>query len=157
MISGVGQEPFIQFSGGFHNLFFTELTCVCRLSPFTKKRSPQALLGDFQGCLQRDGYGVYGSLAQENAGLISVGCWAHARRKFVEALEEQNPETLFIVGELRQLYWLERHAHDEALTAEQRQQLRQKKSCQIDHGGKRAFYWCILELKVYVFVASFPV
>src|ERR1035437_6017032 len=40
-ISGVGQEPFIQFFGSFHNLFFTELTRVCRLSPFTKKRNRQ--------------------------------------------------------------------------------------------------------------------
>src|ERR1039458_9436876 len=44
-ISGVGQEPFIQFFlGSFHNLFFTELTRVCRLSPFTKKRSRQPSL-----------------------------------------------------------------------------------------------------------------
>ncbi len=60
--------------------------------------------------------------------MISVGCWAHARRKFVEALDEQNAETIFIVGELRQLYWLERHARDEALSAEQRQQLQQEKA-----------------------------
>jgi hypothetical protein len=40
-ICGVGQEPLRQFFGSFHNLFFTELTCVCRLSPFTKKPRPQ--------------------------------------------------------------------------------------------------------------------
>ena len=41
-ICGVGQEPLHQFFlGSFHNLFFTELTCVCRLSPFTKKPRPQ--------------------------------------------------------------------------------------------------------------------
>ena len=101
---------------------------IFEFHPSRGKASAQALLGDFQGYLQRDGYGVYGSLAQENAGLISVGCWAHARRKFVEALEEQNAETIFIVGELRQLYWLERHARDEAVTAEQRQKLRQEKA-----------------------------
>jgi transposase len=101
---------------------------IFEFHPRRGKASAQALLGNFQGYLQRDGYGVYGSLAQDNPGLIPVGCWAHARRKFVEALDEPNAETLFIVGELRQLYWLERPARDEALTAEQRHPLRQEKA-----------------------------
>jgi len=101
---------------------------IFEFHPRRGKASAQALPGDFQGYLQRDGYGVYGSLAQDHAGLIPVGCWAHARRKFVAALDEPDAETLFIVGELRQLYWLERHARDEALTVEQRQKLRQEKA-----------------------------
>lgn len=91
----------------------------------------QKLLGDFQGYLQRDGYGVYGSLARADAGLISVGCWAHARRKFVEALDEQNAETIYIVGELRKLYLLERHARAEALSPEQRKVIRAEKALPI--------------------------
>ena len=91
----------------------------------------QKLLGDFKGYLQRDGYGVYGSLARDHAGLISVGCWAPARRKFVEALDEQNAETIYIVGELRKLYLLERHAREEALSTEQRKVIRAEKALPI--------------------------
>jgi hypothetical protein len=40
-ISGVGQESLHQFFGSFHNLFFSALLCVFRLSPFTKKRNRQ--------------------------------------------------------------------------------------------------------------------
>ena len=95
------------------------------------KEPGQALLGDFKGYLQRDGYGVYSSLAKDNRSLIGVGCWAHARRKFVEALEERPQEAGVIVTEVRKLYLIERHARDEGLTPDQRKQLRAEKSAPI--------------------------
>lgn len=101
---------------------------VFEFYPGRGKEHAQKLLGDFQGYLQRDGYGVYGALARADAGLISVGCWAHARRKFVEALDEQNAETVSIVDELRKLYWIERHAREESLSAAQRKVVRAEKS-----------------------------
>ncbi len=42
------------------------------------------LLDDFQGILQADGYSGYGKVCRENK-LTRIGCWDHARRKFVEA------------------------------------------------------------------------
>jgi transposase len=101
---------------------------VFEYHPGRGKEHAQKLLGNFQGYLQRDGYGVYGSVAKDDAGLIPVGCWAHARRKFVEAMEEQNAEAVGIVGELRKLYLIERHAREEALTAEQRKAVRTEKA-----------------------------
>ncbi|HEX3694573.1 MAG TPA: IS66 family transposase, partial [Polyangia bacterium] len=48
---------------------------------------PREILSRYQGYLQSDGYVVYESLAREGAArLTHVGCWAHARRKFEEAL-----------------------------------------------------------------------
>src|SRR3974377_1126343 len=82
------------------------------------------LLGPFQGYLQRDGYGVYGSLARDHPQLIAVGCWAHVRRKFVEALEDQSELATPVVNEIRKLYLVERHARNEGLTPVQRQELR---------------------------------
>jgi transposase len=96
------------------------------------KEFAKQLMGDFKGYLQRDGYGVYGSLAGDNPEqLIPVGCWAHARRKFVDALEEQPQEATEIVDEVRKLYFLERHARDEALSSQQRYELRQRISLPI--------------------------
>ena len=43
---------------------------------------PRKFLAGFSGYLQVDGYAGYDSLS----GVTLVGCWAHARRKFVEAL-----------------------------------------------------------------------
>jgi transposase len=90
-----------------------------------------ALLGDFQGHLQRDGYGVYGALARARPALIPVGCWSHARRKFVDALESAPERAGPLVTEIRKLYLIERRARDEALTAEQRQALRQSHAAPI--------------------------
>jgi hypothetical protein len=43
-------------------------------------------LGDFSGYLQTDGYAAYHKVT--NA--IHCGCWAHLRRKFVEAIQVKN-------------------------------------------------------------------
>ncbi|MCL1488073.1 MAG: IS66 family transposase [Marinobacter sp.] len=45
---------------------------------------PVRLLDDFQGILQADGYSGYGQVCRANA-ITRIGCWDHARRKFVEA------------------------------------------------------------------------
>jgi len=76
------------------------------------KEFAQQLLGGFKGYLQRDGYGVYGSLARDNLELVPVGCWAHARRKFVDALEDQPDQAMPLVSEVRKLYIVESHARD---------------------------------------------
>jgi len=98
---------------------------IFEFHPGRGKEFAKQLLGDFKGYLQRDGYGVYGSLAQDNPDLVSVGCWAHGRRKLVDALEEQ-PQALELVNEVRRLYLVERRARDQCLDAQQRYQLRQQ-------------------------------
>lgn len=49
---------------------------------------PKRLLRDFEGFLQTDGYEGYTALGKE-PGIVHVGCFAHARRKFDEALRGQ--------------------------------------------------------------------
>ena len=104
---------------------------VFEFHPGRGKEFAQQLLGGFKGYLQRDGYGVYGSLARDHLELVPVGCWAHARRKFVDALEDQPDQAMPLVNEVRKLYIVERHARDECLGAEQRYQLRQQLSLPI--------------------------
>lgn len=45
---------------------------------------PVRLLNGFTGILQADGYSGYGKVCRENA-ITRIGCWDHARRKFIEA------------------------------------------------------------------------
>ena len=104
---------------------------IFEFHPGRGKEYAAQLLGDFRGYLQRDGYGVYGALARANPGLIPVGCWSHARRKFVDALEERPEEAGRIVTEIRKLYLVERHARDECLRPDQRRQLRTELSAPI--------------------------
>jgi transposase len=84
------------------------------------------LVGNFKSYLQRDGYRAYGALARSDSALIPVGCWGHARRKFVEAAQLQSAEALDLLNDIRKLYLIERHARDECLKADQRWKLRQE-------------------------------
>ena len=100
---------------------------IFEFHPGRGKEFARQLIGNFRGYLQRDGYSAYGSLVNEDKeALLPVGCWAHARRKFVEAAELQNAAALEIVTEIRRLYLIERHARDQCLKPQQRWETRQK-------------------------------
>jgi transposase len=88
---------------------------------------PLAFLRDFRGYLQCDAYAGYDELFRTARGaVVEVGCWAHARRKFVEA-EATNPALAHeAVARIRQLYAVEHEAKD--LDAPARAGLRQEKS-----------------------------
>ncbi|MEN8176035.1 MAG: IS66 family transposase [Pseudomonadota bacterium] len=47
------------------------------------------LLTDYRGFIQTDGYEVYGAIAASRSDITLVGCMAHARRKFDEAVKAQ--------------------------------------------------------------------
>jgi len=99
---------------------------VFEFHPGRGQEFARQLLGGFKGYLQRDGYSAYGTLSQPDSGVVPVGCWGHARRKFIEAAELETVEAVEIVTELRRLYLIERHARDEGLQAEARLKLRQE-------------------------------
>ncbi len=101
---------------------------VFEFHPGRGQEEARKLLGNFSGYLQRDGYGVYGALAKANPKLIPVGCWAHARRKFIEAHEEQPALAIPIITELRKLYLIERVAREQALAPPERLALRREKA-----------------------------
>jgi transposase len=56
--------------------------------PSRSAEVPKRLLRNFRGFLQTDGYEGYTALGRE-PGIVHVGCWAHTRRKFDEALRGQ--------------------------------------------------------------------
>jgi len=99
---------------------------VFEFHPGRGQQCARELIGAFQGYLQRDGYSAYGALTRAERGLVPVGCWGHARRKFVEAAQLETAEAIEVLTELRKLYFIERHARDESLRAEQRLKLRQE-------------------------------
>ena len=50
---------------------------------------PKRLLAGYEGYLQTDAYKGYDAVCEENKGIRRLGCMAHARRKFDEALKVQ--------------------------------------------------------------------
>jgi len=85
------------------------------------------LFKDYQGALQSDGYAVY-DIYENKKGVLPLGCWAHARRKFEEALSEDEARAEYALGQIGLLYDVERQADLENLTFEQRAELRSRLS-----------------------------
>jgi transposase len=75
------------------------------------REGPQEFLKNFWGKLQTDGYSAYESLARERDDLILVGCWAHARRGFHEALSESKLAAWF-VRQIGLLYAVEKELRE---------------------------------------------
>jgi transposase len=86
---------------------------------------PMTFLKEFRQTLLADAYGGYDGVVVGND-ITRAGCWAHARRKFVDA-EKTNPAIAAeAVGIIRQLYALEHQVKD--LSASERLCLRQTQS-----------------------------
>jgi transposase len=71
------------------------------------RAGPEEFLKNFRGKLQTDGYSAYESLAKARGDLTLIGCWAHARRGFHEALGETKLAAWF-VRQIGHLYAVEK-------------------------------------------------
>ena len=105
-------------------------------SPTRSSNVARNLLGSYQGVVQTDGYTGYDYL-DHSPGIEHAGCWAHARRKFMEVLKAKGKYdrkkaktgyTQQAVDFIGQLYSIERQADEEQLSFEQRVTFRLKKA-----------------------------
>lgn len=101
----------------------------------------QAKLKNFKGWLQSDGYAVYGRIGSEQEGVRLVNCWAHARRKFHETLEEAPRKAAWFLKEIGLLYDLERELRKTAAGPPERFAQRKEKCPGILKRIHRACRW----------------
>ena len=85
------------------------------------------LIGGYRGAVQTDGYEVYESF-ENMPGKRMIGCWAHVRRKFVEALDENKKYASEAIVYIGKLYKIEEEMRDADLTPEEIKERRQKES-----------------------------
>jgi transposase len=92
------------------------------------RAGPQQFLGDFAGVLQSDGYGAYDHVGGK--GLVHAACWAHARRKFVDAvkLSPEDRTALRLVAQMDALFAVDAEARDGGLSVAARHALRLEKA-----------------------------
>lgn len=83
------------------------------------------LLKDFKGAVQADGYEAY-SMYEKKKGVLLLGCWAHARRKFEESLKEDKEGSEYALGQISLLYKVETMADEQKLDYQQRAELRKR-------------------------------
>jgi len=85
------------------------------------------LFKDYQGVIQTDGYAVY-DMYENKKGVLHIGCWAHSRRRFDEAVKEDKARATYALEQIGLLYDVERRADQENLTDEERADLRSRLS-----------------------------
>ena len=88
------------------------------------RAGPEKFLGQWAGILQTDGYQAYNGISGK--GLVQVGCWAHARRKFIDAVKVngKDVEAINMVRRMDALFLVDREA--KGLSAEERSALRRE-------------------------------
>ena len=68
----------------------------------------QDMLGKFSGTAQCDAYAAYMSYARGREDIVLAGCWAHARRYFFEAQEEDPVLAGWFLRQIQLLYRVEK-------------------------------------------------
>jgi transposase len=71
------------------------------------QEAARQVLNGYAGVVLADGYGVYEALARAGPAITLAHCWAHVRRKFVEA-EPHYPVCAEVLELIGQLYAVER-------------------------------------------------
>ena len=100
------------------------------LFEYNNSRSSEVLnenLKNYKGIAQTDGYSGYIALGKK-AGVVSLICWAHCRRKFAEVVKISNAkgkahEMVLLIG---MLYKIESDARELKLDPNARKKLRQQ-------------------------------
>jgi transposase len=95
---------------------------------------------DFKGTVQCDGYSAYRAFANRRNGTIELaGCWAHARRKFHEALEQSPKTSGWIMRQIQHLYGVEARLRQQRAGPRLREAVRAHQSRPIVQRLERAF------------------
>jgi transposase len=101
---------------------------VYDFTPSRSRDGPLAFLAEYEGYLQADAYAGYDGVFTTGR-VIEVGCWAHARRYFFEAVKTALEPATELLAQIRRLYAVERIA--QPLDAAARCALRQENSAPI--------------------------
>lgn len=80
----------------------------------------------WKGVLQSDGFSVYPALLRDRPGIMHAGCMAHARRKWVEAVDDGGQTVATALALIQKLYLTE--AELSATDSQERTRVRQARS-----------------------------
>jgi len=90
--------------------------------------SPAKLLENYRGLLQTDGASGLDKIGQEDGRVTHLGCFSHARRYLVKAVDAGEPDAVPYLSAINQLFRIERLARHFKLTEENRAALRRQRS-----------------------------
>lgn len=98
---------------------------------FQMRRSsdgPKKLLRGYGGILQTDGYTAYDKVGAQ--GMVHAACWAHARRKFVDALKlnEKDQDAARVVARMNAIFAVDAEARAAESSVEERHRMRHERT-----------------------------
>lgn len=104
-------------------------TLIYQYEPTRSGNVPLQALAGYKGYIQTDGYSGYEELSRQ-PGIISLGCLAHVRRKFIdlEKTSKESPSARQALSFIRNLYAIEHKADNGKITPSERKELRKKLS-----------------------------
>jgi transposase len=84
------------------------------------REGPKRFLEKWEGILQTDGYQAYEGVGGPK--MVHVGCWAHSRRKFVDAVKvnPQDGEAVKMVTRMDALFLVDRDARQKTMSGAER-------------------------------------
>jgi len=85
------------------------------------------LLRGYRGTIQTDGYDAYDQF-ENDPHIQVIGCWAHARRKWSDALDEDSRPASEALAYINRLYHIENEAKDAGIVGEALKEKRQKEA-----------------------------
>ena len=88
----------------------------------------------FHGKIQCDGYAAYDTYAKEASSVKLIGCWAHTRRKFENARNQDRETADTVLLEIQKLYRIEKELRESEAKPEERLKIRKEKSEPIARG-----------------------
>ena len=88
------------------------------------QEAPKAVLKNFLGTLQTDGYSAYKNM-NTNGEITHLACLAHARRYFEKALNNDKKRSEYVLKLMQHLYEIERNAKNRKISFETRYRYRQ--------------------------------
>jgi len=92
------------------------------------REGPMRFLENFAGILQTDAYAAYDRVGGPK--MVHAGCWAHSRRRFVEAtkLNQQDVASTRIVAQMAKLFAIDAQARDQSMDHTARHMLRKERA-----------------------------
>jgi transposase len=117
----------------YHN---KSVGCVFQYKEDRSGLNALEVLEDYQGYVQSDDFSGYSRVCTPGSDRISVGCWAHARRKFIDvtkALSKKGSRGHVheFIELINKLYTIEAKARSDGRTPDQLYEIRQIKSVPI--------------------------
>lgn len=113
-------------------LYLGDVANPYTLFDFTAGRGeehPAAFLQGYSGFVHADGYAGYNTI--HGAGARHLGCWAHVRRKFVDAQANNPAKASEALAYIRTLYTVEKEIIDDKLASDTALSLRQARAAPV--------------------------